>query len=298
MLASLKSPATARHAVLIGIGFMGLGDLIFSLNDAMGKWLSQGHSPAEILTMRSIAASLVMLPFAWRTGWTSLLHPDQIGLQIIRVILALLELICFYSAVRSMPLADVMTFYLASPVFTAIVSPFLLGETVGLKRWAAIIIGLVGVVIAMKPGASAFSPEALWSIAGSFTYAMMVVASRKMRAIPDLTIVFQQTVGILIGGALWLFAEGGQLGNLHDLPNLWLLGIVAMVAHICINRALKYAPAAVVAPVQYTLLLWATIFGYLFFGDVPGVNTLAGAAIIIGAGYLLFDSRDVTDPVG
>jgi drug/metabolite transporter (DMT)-like permease len=119
-------------------------------------------------------------------------------------------------------------------------------------------------------------------------FALMILTGRSLRGTPDTTLVFWQTAGALAAGAR---PRALRLGAAHrvDFALLGLLGVVAMAAHVCVNRALKLADAATVAPIQYTLLPWAILFGWLFFGDVPGTATmLAGAAIIIGSGLFIF----------
>jgi len=189
--------------------------------------------------------------------------------------------------VTYLPLADVMAFWMAAPIYVAALSPFLLGERVGWRRWLAIFIGFVGVIIALQPSAATLTMPAVISIIGSFAFTFMMLTGRSLRATPDVTLVFWQIVGALLLGLVvapltWVAPSG------FDYALLALLGVVAMFAHICINRALKLADAATVAPFQYTLLFWAVIFGYLVFGDVPRTAMLAGAAIIIGAGLFIF----------
>lgn len=284
-----------RRAVLVGLAIMVLGDFMFATNDAMGKWLVARHLPEEVLVWRSVAAIVVMAPFVRRAGLDGLFVARSLGLQLWRIGFAILELVCFYSAIKVLPLATVMTFYLASPIFTAALAPALLGERVGLRRWLAIAAGFAGVIVAMRPSSASLSVGVLWSVLGSFCLAMMMVTSRRMRDIPDLTIVFQQTVGVLVCGGIWFFVDGAPLSSPTDIPLLGLLGIIATIAHLCINRAVKYAPAAVVAPVNYTLLLWALFYGWCFFGDRPDTMTLAGAAIIIIAGFFLFTGDEMVE---
>jgi drug/metabolite transporter (DMT)-like permease len=125
------------------------------------------------------------------------------------------------------------------------------------------------------------------SLVGSFTFALMVIQSRQLRGTTDTALVFWQTVAVLVAG-LAMAPFGWVTPTGIDFGLLCLLGVVSMIAHLCINRSLKLAPAAVVAPIHYTLLLWAIVFGYFVFGDSPKPGMLAGAAIIIGAGIFIF----------
>jgi drug/metabolite transporter (DMT)-like permease len=281
---ALKRP---ESTIGLGIAMMVLGDFLFATNDVMGKWLVATYSVGQLLLIRSLAALVILLPMVARAGFGSLLRLERPGVQLARVVFATLEVICFYWAVIYLPVADVMTFYLAGPIYVAALSPLMLGERVGWRRWTAIVVGFAGVVIALQPSAETLSLPAIISIVGSLMFALMVIQGRQLRGTPDATLVFWQTLGALVAGAV-VAPWGWVTPTAIDFGLLSLLGVVAMLAHICINRALKLAPAVVVAPIQYTLLLWAIIYGYFVFGDVPDPTMLVGAAVIIGAGIFIF----------
>lgn len=285
-VAKLRTALSTPSAAL-GIAVMLFGIFLFALNDTIGKWLVATYSVGQVLLIRSVAALVILAPFIWRAGLATLFRIEQPRVQATRVAFSTGEVYCFYLAVSYLPLADVMTFWMAAPIYVAALSPFLLGERVGWRRWIAIFIGFVGVIIALQPSAATLTMPALISIIGSFAFAFMMLTGRSLRATPDVTLVFWQIVGALLLGLVvapltWVAPSG------FDYALLALLGVVAMFAHMCINRALKLADAATVAPFQYTLLFWAVIFGYLVFGDVPRPAMLAGAAIIVGAGLFIF----------
>ena len=283
-----RGMGTARLGILI----MLLGMLLFSLNDVMGKWLVVTYSVGQVLLIRSAAAMIVLLPFLWREGLRPLIAVERPGMQALRVLLSSAEVYCFYFAVITLPLADVMTYWLAAPIYVAAMSPFLLGEKVGWGRWLAILAGFGGVVVALEPSAATLTAPALVSILGSFCFAFMMLSGRALRGTPDRTLVFWQIAGAgLFGIATAPF--GWVTPGAFDLSLLALLGVVAMLAHVCVNRALKLADASVVAPFQYTLLFWAVVFGFAVFDDVPRPAMLVGAAIIVAAGlFILLRRRD------
>lgn len=279
-------PGTTSAARL-GIIVMLIGIMLFALNDVMGKWLVATYSVGQVLLIRSAAALLILAPFIWRSGLRPLFSVERPGMQFLRVVMSSAEVYCFYFAVITLPLADVMTYWLAAPIYVAALSPFLLGEQVGWKRWTAIFIGFAGVVVALEPSAATLTAPALISIVGSFCFAFMMLSGRALRGTPDTTLVFWQLVGAGVLG-LATAPMGWVTPSDFDFVLLGLLGVVAMVAHMCVNRALKLADAATVAPFQYTLLFWAVVFGWLVFGDVPRTAMLAGAAIIVSAGLFIF----------
>lgn len=276
-----------------GIVLMLLGMFLFSLNDAMGKMLVSTYSIGEVLLIRSIAALVLLIPFLGRRGMRGLLSVDRPLMQAIRVALSTFEVFCFYYAVSQYPLADVMTFWLACPIYVAALAPLLLGEKVGWRRWSAILVGFVGVVVALQPSSRDFGPATIVSIIGPLAFAAFIVMGRSLRATPDTTLVFWQIIGALIAGAV-LAPFAWVTPDPADAALLALLGVVAMGAHVLVNRSLKLSDASTLAPLQYSLLLWAILFGYVFFGDVPGTPVYAGAALIVGAGvYIVIRERQL-----
>ncbi|OHV85033.1 DMT family transporter [Rhizobium sp. LCM 4573] len=265
-----------------------LGMVMFALNDAMGKWLVSSYGLGQVVLLRSIAALLILVPMVWMAGASSLINVERPGMQFARVVFSTAEVFCFYYAVMYLPLADVMTYWLAAPIYVAAVSPFLLGEQVGWRRWTAIAIGFIGVIIALEPSSAMFTMPAVISIIGSAAFAFMLITGRFLRGTPDSTLVFFQVVGAGLAGLAFVPFDWAPIASSRDLLLLGLLGIVAMSAHMLVNRALKMSDAATVAPLQYTLLLWAVIFGWLFFGDLPRLGMMIGAALIIASGLFIF----------
>jgi drug/metabolite transporter (DMT)-like permease len=261
--------------------------LMFSLNDVMGKWLVSTYSVGQVVFIRSIAALIVLAPFLWFNGPAKIVQVERPWLQVVRVVLSTAEVFAFYFAVVYLPLADVMTYWLAAPIYVAAISPFVLKEPVGWRRWTAIIVGFVGVVIALEPSSQALTPQAIISILGSMFFAFMLLLGRSLRGTPDTTLVFWQIVGAGLVGLVAVSFEWTPV-SLRDLVLLALLGVVAMLAHVLVNRALKVADAATVAPLQYTMLFWAIVFGWLVFGDVPRVSMLVGSGFIIVSGLFIF----------
>ncbi len=264
-----------------------IGIFFFALNDALGKFLIATFSVGQVLLVRSAAAAVLLVPLNRRDGWIAYASAPRPWLLALRPVFATFEVAAFYWALAYMSLADVMTFYLAGPIYVTAMSPFLLGETVGWRRWLAVATGFLGVLIALNPSAHSLTPAALVAIAGSMGFSISMICTRLLRGSSDTALITTQTIGALVFGA---FAAPFTWVALtwRDGALLVLLGVVATVAHMCINRSLKIAPASVVVPYQYTTIVWAILFGYIFFGDVPSVTMLVGAATIIAAGIYIF----------
>lgn len=296
MAQSLARNFTIRNVLLVGILLMLAGDFMFALNDAMGKWLVASFSVGQVVLIRSIGAFIVLGPMIANQGTGKLFQMERPILQLLRVLATTVDTALFYAAVVYLPLADVMSFYMAGPIYVAALSHFLLGEKVGWRRWAAILVGFCGVLIILKPSSAAFSQSSLFALVGSIAFAFAIILSRRLRGTSDTTLVTWQTIGTLLVGAVMTIGAWRTPSAL-DFGAMLLLGIVSCSAHLMITRALKLAPASTLAPLHYSLLLWAVIFGLAFFGDVPGPRILIGSAIVVLAGLFIFHRQKVVETV-
>ncbi|MEK9280398.1 DMT family transporter [Bradyrhizobium sp. ISRA442] len=281
-----------RSARLASIALMLLSIFLFSFGDAIGKFIVATYSVGQLLLLRACAALLVLSPLIWRQRH-DFLRLERPWLQLFRVTLSTLEVAAFFLATVYLPLADVITYYLAGPIFVTAMSALFLGEKVGWRRWTAILVGFCGVLIALRPSAQTISLPALIALGGSLSFATLMLITRSLRKTPDIVMASSQFVGtFLLGAALsafhWVPPTRGSLVIFA------LAGCVSVTALFCVNRSLKLAPASVVVPYQYSMIVWAVIFGFAVFGDVPQVATIIGAAIIIGAGlYIYLRERDL-----
>ena len=280
-------PEPAARTAAVGVGLMLTGVGLFALNDALGKWLLTTYSVGELLLIRSIAALILLAPFIRLVGLTAFTAAPRPGLQLARVLLSTLEVAMFFWAVSYLPLADTVTFYLAGPIYVTALSVMLLGENVGWRRWIAVLVGFGGVLLALRPSAATFTLPALIALTGSMCFALLMIATRALRESSNTVLVAGQIGGTLLFGAV-VAPLAWVTPSWRDLILLSSFGVVSIVALACVNYSLKLAAASVVAPYQYTLILWAVVLGYVVFGDVPDAFTLAGAAVIIAAGLYIF----------
>jgi len=280
-----------RSARLAGIGLMLLSIFMFSFGDALGKFMVATYSVGQLLWLRACAALIVLLPMVWRDR-AAFMQLERPWLQLLRVTLSTLEVAAFFLATVYLPLADVITYYLACPIFVTALSP-LLREHVGWRRWSAVLIGFCGVLIALRPSSQTVSWPALIALGGSLSFALLMLITRSLRRTPDIVLASSQFAGTFTLGALmspfgWVTPSVGSLGLFAAA------GCISVAALLCVNRSLKLAPASVVVPYQYSMIVWAVMFGYFVFGDVPSIATIVGAAIIIGAGlYIFLRERDL-----
>jgi len=280
-----RTPA-GSHAVA-GVVAMLIGTGLFSLNDALGKWLLTTYSVGELLLIRGVASMILIAPFMWRAGPTAFTQSPRPLLQIVRLFFSTLEVAMFFWAVSYLPLADTVTFYLAAPIYVTALSVVVLGEKVGGRRWTAVAIGFAGVMLAMRPSQASLTLPALIALVGSMFFACLMIVTRLLRETSNTVLVSGQIMATLLFGILtapfaWVTPSP------RDLALLSLFGVVSIVALACVNYSLKLAAASVVVPYQYTIIVWAIMLGYLVFGNLPDAFTLAGATIIVAAGLYIF----------
>jgi drug/metabolite transporter (DMT)-like permease len=265
---------------------MVLSVFMFSFGDALGKFIVATYPVGQLLLLRGAAALIVLSPSIWR-GRREYFRLQRPWLQLLRVILSTLEVLAFFLATVYLPLADVITYYLAGPIFVTALSAIVLREQVGWRRWSAVLIGFCGVLIALRPSAQTISWPAMIALGGSMTFAVLMLITRSLRATPDIVLASVQFMGTFIfGGVLAPF--GWIAPTPASLVLFAVAGCISVCALLCSNRSLKLAPASVVVPYQYSMIIWAVMFGYAVFGDVPSIATIVGAVIIIGAGFYIF----------
>jgi drug/metabolite transporter (DMT)-like permease len=279
--------ADQRRATLLGIGLMLLGVGVFSVGDMLGKMLVATLPVGQFLMLRAGASLVLLAPFAWRER-AAFPRTPRPWLHVMRVVLSAGEVAMFFFAAIYLPLADIITIYLASPIFVTVIAAIVLKEPVDLRRWAAVGAGFVGVLLAVKPGAGTVSWPALIALAGSFAFAILMAVTRLLRGTPDIVLGTTQISATFCVGLALVPTLGWSPLSPGQIVMIVAGGCITVVALFSVNRSLKLAPASVVVPYQYSMIIWAVILGYLGFGDVPAWHTLAGAAIIIASGLYIF----------
>jgi drug/metabolite transporter (DMT)-like permease len=271
---------------LAGILLMSAAVLGFSLNDVLGKWLVATYSVAQVLVLRSIAALVILAPFIWREGAAHLLRPQRPRLQVARVAAGTIEVACFYWVVGMMPLADTMAFWMATPIFVAVASAWILRERLDRMRFAAVCLGFCGVLLTLGATLDSGWLPTLVAIVGVCVYSAYLMTTRALRGTSATVLATYQMTGALLFGLVMAPFAWVPIAPL-DLLLLLALGVVGVVAHLAVTKSLALAPAPIVVPWQYAMILWGILFGWIFFGEVPTPVMLAGVAVIIAAGFWL-----------
>jgi drug/metabolite transporter (DMT)-like permease len=273
---------------MAGIAIMLGAVALFAIQDTISKHLSAGYPAVEVAWFRytfGFAAILLALP--WLEPKTAVVSRRP-GLQVLRGVLLYSSTVLFVVAIYWMPLATATAIGFISPLFLTALSIPLLGERVGPRRWAAIGVGFLGVLIVVRPGFSDFQWSFLIPIVMAALYAIYQVLTRMIGAVdrPVTSLLYPTVVGAVIGGLpmpfIWVTPTP------FDGFLMVLMGIGGSLSHLCLVLAFARAPATLLAPFGYVQLVWVTILGYVFFGDIPDAPTLLGAAVIVGSGLYVF----------
>jgi len=285
-------PTASAHAsgARNGIIMMLLGMSLFTFNDALGKWLVAEYPVAMLLAVRSLFGAALLLPLIARAGVRNVFAVKRLPLHLLRVACVTGEVALFYWSVRALPLADVMTIYMAAPLIVTALSVPLLGERVGWRRWAAVAVGFAGVVLVLNPTGAFDLVPSLAALLGATVFSLGMICTRLLREASNLSLVSFQTfgTGLLGAAALPAAATAASMPGVVDFLLLGLLGVTALSGHAAMNRSLQLSPAAVVVPFQYVSIVWAVVLDLLVWGTVPSVQIAAGASLIIGSGLFVF----------
>ncbi|MDH7786396.1 drug/metabolite transporter (DMT)-like permease [Ochrobactrum sp. 19YEA23] len=295
------SAAGGVEAHVKGMAIMVLSVLLLPLMDAIGKWLAMMDNmpPATVTFMRFFVQSLLMLLILLAAGGgVAALRTQHLAGNLIRGFLMGFGGLCFFTAVKYMPLADAMAVFFAEPLILTLLSAIFLKEKVGWRRFSAVGIGLIGTMIVIQPSFEIFGAVSLLPLATAVTFAIYLILNRKLGA-KESPLVMQLYAGI--GG--WMFAGFAMLigpsmgfadlsfGLPHGIQPwllLLLLGTIGTVSHLMVVHAFKLAPASMLAPFQYLEIVNAVLVGLIVFGDFPTPSKWFGIAIIIGSGFYVF----------
>ena len=261
---------------------------ILAFTDGLSKFLTAGYPPGQILFFRSVFVFIPIAIMVWRKGgFRTVLIVDRRG-QLMRGLFAVITSFLFMIAIKHMPLADITAIMFATPIIMTALAPYFLGEEVGWRRWTAVIIGFSGILLMIRPSGEALFWPALLALAATFFNSFRDLATRHLSRTEDANgIMICTTACVMLGGFGSLFFAW-RAPDLEGLALFALTGVLQGVGQYFLVVAFLFGEAVVVAPFRYFALIWATLYGYLMFGDIPGLDTLSGAAIVVGSGLFIF----------
>jgi drug/metabolite transporter (DMT)-like permease len=276
---------------------MVLGVAGLSCMDALGKRVAARTPVFEMLAIRSTIALLILAGVLAASGRLSGLRTRQPGGHAMRALCGLVAFVSYFAALRHLPLADAVAIAFGSPFLVTALGSVVLKERVGGGRWAAIAAGFVGMLLIVRPRAQGFHGAAWLVLLAALAYALMMLLARWMTR-PERphentsSFVFYMLCGQAAAG--WIVAlPGWRTPDAAALAEMAAMGVLAIFGNYGLAEAFRRAPVAVVAPFEYTGLIWAVVLGVLVFGDVPAPTFWLGTAIIVAAG--LYTLRSDTD---
>ena len=272
----------------------------FALLDAMAKYLAGHMDPLQVAGMRFVSAFIIALMFSNPFTRRGLLKSGQPTLQILRGLMLVSTTILNFLAFRYLQLDEALAILFSTPFLVAIAAGPLLGEWVGWRRWTAIVVGFIGVLVVIRPGmGGGMQWAALFSVGAAIFYAAYSIATRMVSRTDssETTLFYGNLVAVCVMAPLLPFVWKGPL-SLLDFGLLVAVGALGSFGHYLMIAAHRRAPASVLSPFMYTQLVWATTLGLLVFGDIPTQWTMVGATIVVASGlYLLYRERKVTGRV-
>jgi drug/metabolite transporter (DMT)-like permease len=298
-----------QNRIVLGITSLCLGVLVFSLQDPLVKAVSSTYPVTEVMAIRSIVALPILVFLVHADVGLQAILSKRFGMLTIRAFIQFASYTVYYLAIAALPLADAVALYLMAPLFImALAGPYL-GEHVSWKTLTTVLIGMLGVLVMLRPGAGLFDWAALLSLGSAVLYGFSQLMARKIGDTESSTVMaFYQNGAYLAGAALvaGLFWLAGITHAVHPSleflvrPWLWptlpdflkmaACGFVASAGMILLSQAYRLAPANRVATFEYTGIIWSPLWGFLFFAEVPRSTTALGAALIIGAGLFALNA--------
>ena len=259
----------------------------FSLMDVIVKW-SDAYPVGQVLFFRGFCGLIPILSLIPKDRYKDFYKTNRPTLHLKRCLSGLIAIVAIFIALRKLPLATVVSISFAAPIFTTIFSIFLLNEKVGLYRWLAVIVGFIGIIIISEPGFSSLNIYYIYPIIFCLGLSYVAIAIKQLSSSEPIWLIgFYFSFSIMIT-SLFTISQGWIMPNLIDLVLLSLVGIFGGVANLLLTQAYKFADVSLVTPLKYLSLVFAIIFGYFIWSEIPSSKTLFGAGLVIISSLIIF----------
>ena len=285
---SFELPSGPPDRPLRGILYMVLGITFFSVVDGLSKWMVLAMPALQIVALRNACILALITPAVARGGGVRALHTRRPWAHVLRALLSIGALLTFFEALRALPLATSIAIGFVSPLFMTAASVILLRERVGAHRWAAVALGFLGVLIIAWPEPGRFvSTPALLMVLSSLFFALAMTTVRWLaRTETDVAMLFYQNLGMMLAGVAAL-PFVWRTPTVADLLAVAVTAVALVIGQVCMIRAFRAAAVAVVAPFEYTELLWTTLIGYVVWSELPASRVWAGAFVLVASGLYI-----------
>ena len=271
-----------------GIVCMVVGAGLLTISDGFVKWLTDGYPVTQIIVVRGVFILLPIFILAWRMGMFSSLRVARPTGQALRAVLFTASMFLFLNGLRFNPLAINTAIAFASPlIITALAVPFL-GESVGWRRWSAVLVGFCGVLVIVRPIGDSINVYALLPLACAVTSAIQDIVTRRISDTESaLSVLLCSTVFVMLAAAGFAFDGSWRMPTLFDFGLLVITGLLSAAAHYLLIETFVLAEAAVVSPFRYSALVWGLLIGFFVWGDLPTGADWAGIFLIVGSGIYI-----------
>jgi drug/metabolite transporter (DMT)-like permease len=288
-----ESPDALRAANRRGVLAMAAGMASFVANDSLVKYVSEGLPASELIFLRGVFASLLLLVIVHRMGISGRIVALRDRRVLLRALLDALGTVTYLVSLFHLPIANATAINMAAPLFITVFAVFAFRERVDGGRWAAIAAGFAGVLLVVQPAGSAFNGYAVLCLGGALLQAGRDLMTRTIdRGIPSILITLSTAASVLVLAVVWGLFEGWQPVSWRQLALLALSSVFLSGAYFLVTVAMRAGEMSLIAPFRYTGLLFAIGIGYVVWGDVPNVLSWTGIALLVAAGlYILHGGR-------
>ena len=270
---------------VIGFSAMMLSILLFSLMDASVKWLGASYPTTQIMFFRCAVALLPILVIIWMRGGIGILRTQQKKLHLLRSLMGISAMGLAFYAFSLMPLAEAVSILHTAPLFMTVLSVIELREAVGIRRWSALLIGFIGMLLVVRPGASMLESGSLYMLAAAFLIGSTSIVIRHLSKLDDpVCITFYFTAIGVIVSLLGMFVQGWTLPPATDLALLMMVGLLGGMAQYLMTLSYQHLAIGIISPLKYLSIVFSGFIAYLVWGEVPDLQSFCGIAMIIATG--------------
>ena len=259
----------------------------FSIMDLIVKW-SDSYPLGQVLFFRGFFGLVFYFFIIPRERLKNFYYTKRAGLHFLRCLFGLIALISIFIALRNLPLATVVSISFAAPIFTTIFSIFFLSEKVGLYRWLAVIVGFIGIIIIAEPGFSSLNIYFIYPIIFCLGLSYVAIAIRQLSTTESIWLIALNFSAAITLVSFFTIPFGWVMPDIKDLILLSFIGIFGGAANLWLSQSYKFSEVSLVTPLRYLALVFAIIFGYFIWDEMPSIKTLAGALLVIISSIIIF----------
>ena len=264
----------------------------FSIMDLVVKW-SDSYPLGQVIFFRGFFGVLLYFLIMPRDRIKNFYYTKRPGLHFLRCFFGLIALLAIFTALRNLPLATVVSISFAAPIFTTILSIFLLSEKVGLFRWLAVIVGFIGIIIITEPGFTSLNIYFIYPIIFCLGMSYVAITIRQLSTSEPVWLISLYFSATITLASFFTIPYGWIMPDIKDLMLLISIGIFGGAANLWLSQSYKFSEVSLVTPLKYLALVFAIIFGYLIWNEVPSIKTLTGAFLVITSSIIIF-KREIT----